>query len=112
MTELEYIVNNTADFLKFLKSKFPLYHDSNVFLRDVHYGVMSYLEDRPGKKLKYLDAEKLTLKVVEEFENQGIFRKVDGKTWLLQYPEFAIPRPTLAAKPATQSAVTAQSTTK
>lgn len=102
MKEFEYIVNNNSEFLKFLKSKFPLYHDSNVFLRDVHYGVMSYVEERLKKKLRYLEAEQLTLDVAEEFEKQGIFKKVDSKTWLLKYLEFALPRPTPAAKPSVQ----------
>jgi hypothetical protein len=104
MKELEYILNNADDFLKYLKSKFPLYHDSNVFLRDVHYGVMNYVEERLKRSLNYLDAERLTFEVTKEFEKKGVFKKVDDRTWLLKYPEFALPRPVPAAKPTPQPA--------
>lgn len=101
---VEYIVLNADDFLRYLKSKFPLYHESNVFLRDVHYGLMNYVEDRLRKKLNYLVAERLTSQVIQEFEKKGILKKVDGRTWLLQYKEFALPRSAPAAKPAVQPA--------
>jgi len=100
MNATEAIVRNAADFLRYLKSKFPLYHDSNIFFRDVHYGVWTYLDERLKKRMKYLVAEKVALDVVREFEKQGIFRRVDGRTWLLVYPEFALPRPAPAEKPA------------
>ena len=98
----ELILNNKKDFLKFLKSKFPLYHDSNIFLRDIHYGVMNYLEEKTKRTMKYLEAEKLTMEIVDEFEKQGIFKKMDSKTWLLNYAEFALPRP--VPKPAAPAA--------
>lgn len=110
---VEYITRNADDFLRYLKSKFPLYHDSNVFLRDLHYGLMEYVEERLRKKLNYLVAERLTSDVVKEFEKKGIFRKIDGKTWLLQYKEFALPRPAPAVKPvAAQPAAVPQPATQ
>jgi len=108
MKIVEYINNNTEDFLRYLKSKFPLYHDSNVFLRDVHYGLMNYVEDRLRKKVNYLVAERLTQDVIRELEKKGIFKNVDSRTWLLQYKEFALPRPAPAAKAAVSSAGQAQ----
>jgi hypothetical protein len=85
------VVENQKDFLKYLKSKFPLYHLSNVFFRDLHYGVMSYLMAYK-KKLKYYDAEEVTRGVIAEFEKAGLLKKVDHQTWLLVYPEFQLPR--------------------
>lgn len=103
MKELEYINSHQSEFLKYWKSKFPLYHDSNVFFRDLHYGVMSYTEERLKRKLKYLEGEPLALQVAQELEKRGILKKIDGQTWLLNYPEFALPRPALAVKPAAVS---------
>ena len=91
MNEVEIIVNSQTEFLKFLKSKFTLIHQSNIFFRDFHYGIMSYLEDR-GRKKKYLDAEKIAREVGTEFEKKGVFKKIDHQSWLLNYPEFALPR--------------------
>lgn len=91
MNLVQIIIENQKDFLKYLKSKFPLYHESNVFFRDFHYGVMNYLMAFK-KKLKYSDAEEVTRGVVEEFEKKGLLKKVDEQTWLLNYPEFRLPR--------------------
>jgi hypothetical protein len=110
MKEREHLLHNKTEFLKYFKGKYPLYHDSNIFFRDIHYGVMSYAEERLGSKLKYLEAETLAGELIAGLEKEGILSKVDAKTWLLRYPEFALPRP--APKLAAQSpAPAAQVTT-
>jgi len=96
MKETSIITGSSREFLAFMKTKFPLIHMSNVFLRDFHYGSMEYLASK-GKKLKYLDAEQVAGEVVTHLETQGILRKIDHQSWLLNYPEFALPRP--EAKP-------------
>lgn len=91
MKEVDSILNHHTEFLKYLKTKFTLIHQSNVFFRDFHYGVMSYLQDH-GTKLKYQKAEEIARKVVKGFEEKGVFKKIDEQSWLLNYPEFALPR--------------------
>ena len=91
MKEAQYINHHQSEFLKYLKSRFTLIHLSNFFFRDFHYGVMSYLEDH-GMKLKYYDAEKVAREVGDALEKNGIFKKIDYQSWLLIYPEFALPR--------------------
>ncbi len=91
MNPVQIIIENHKEFLKYLKSKFPLYHESNVFFRDFHYGVMNYLVAFK-KKLKYSDGEEVTRGVIGEFEKRGLLKKVDKQTWLLNYPEFQLPR--------------------
>ena len=85
------IINNQSDFLKFLKSKFTLIHHSNIFFRDFHYGVMSYLADH-GSKLQYHDAEKVAREVAETFEKSGFLKRIDFQSWKLNYPDFTLPR--------------------
>ncbi len=91
MKESQTIVHNQTEFLKYLKSKFPLIHMSNLFFRDLHYGVMSYLQEH-GMKLKYQDAENVAREVGDAFEKEGIFKRIDHQSWLLNYPEFTLPR--------------------
>jgi hypothetical protein len=91
MKETDLIINNSSEFLRYLKSKFTLIHASNFFFRDFHYGVMSYLQDH-GKKMKYHDAEKVALEVGTAFEQKGLFKRIDHQSWLLNYPEFALPK--------------------
>ena len=91
---------NSKEFLKFLKGRYNLVHRSNVFFRDIHYGVMSYLELN-NVKYGYTNAEELTNKAIDLYEKTGAFQKLDGKTWLLNVPEFRLPvvKPVPAAKP-------------
>jgi hypothetical protein len=91
MDPVALIKENQKDFLKYLKSKFPLYHLSNLFFRDLHYGVMSYLMVHK-KKLRYYDAEEVARAVATELEKSGVLKRVDNQTWLLIYPEFQLPR--------------------
>ena len=91
MKEADAIVSNQTEFLKYLKSKFTLIHQSNLFFRDFHYGVLSYLEDH-GMKMTYTSAEKVAREVGLSFEKKGIFKKIDHQSWLLNYPEFTLQR--------------------
>jgi hypothetical protein len=91
MKEIETITGNTAEFLKFLKTRITLIHQSNVFFRDLHFGVVAYLESK-GKRIKYTIGELITKEIVDDLEKKGIFKKVDHQSWLLNYPEFALPR--------------------
>ena len=91
MNEVEKVIDNHTEFLKYLKSKFTLIHQSNFFFRDFHFGIMSYLSDH-GIKMKYDAAEKVAREAGSAFEKKGIFKKIDHQSWLLNYPEFALPR--------------------
>jgi len=91
MKEVELITNHKPEFLKYLKSKFPLYHMSNIFFRDIHFGVLSYLQSQ-GKKVGYVEAEMIVRQVAAEYEKDGVFKKIDHQSWLLNYPEYMLPR--------------------
>lgn len=99
--QLKLLVDNQKDFLKFLKAKYHLYHLSNVFFRDIHYGVMAYLELNHMKH-KYAPTEELSRKVVESLEQANILKNVGHLAWVLTYPEFKKPsvKPAAPAKPA------------
>ena len=91
MKEVNLILENKSRFLKYLKSKYTLIHLSNIFFRDMHYGLMDYLKEY-GKKVNYTEAEKVTREVCETFEKEGILKKINNRTWMLNYPEFALPQ--------------------
>jgi hypothetical protein len=91
MQQASTIVNNKVEFLRFLHGKFTMIHLSNFFFRDLHYGVMAYLHSI-GAKATYPAAEQIARSVGEELERQGIFKRLDHQSWLVVYPEFALPR--------------------
>lgn len=89
MKKADLITSNHIDFLYYLKSKFPLYHKSNVFFRDLQYGVIHYLQDKKKVKITYSEAEKICHEVTAFLEKKDILKKLDHQTWLLNYPDFA-----------------------
>jgi len=97
MKEVATILTNQSEFFKYLKSRFTLIHRSNIFFRDFHYGVMGYLAGH-GIKIGYGKAEKVAREIASEFEKNGTLKKIDHQSWLLEYPEFALPRPEGAVK--------------
>ena len=79
----------TADvktFLAFMKERYHFYHASNVFFRDFHFGVITYLESH-RVRLTYTATEDITREVIGVLESQGILSAVDSRSWLLNYPE-------------------------
>ncbi len=91
MKPADMILSNQKEFLKYLKSKFVLIHLSNIFFRDLHFGVMAYLRDH-GVRVKYSVGDLVTREVAAGMEQSGILKKIDHQSWLLLYPEFALPR--------------------
>jgi hypothetical protein len=82
------ILNNQVEFLHFLKSKYPMYHQSNFFFRDLHFGVMAFL---PLKKIRatHQQAEAVAKEVAAYFEKNNIFKRVNRQGWVVLYPEFS-----------------------
>lgn len=78
--------------LNFLKARFPLFHNSNFFHRDLQYGLRSYFEKK-GIELTYPQAEKLANEFANILENEQIFTKINNSVWRLNYPEFTTSTP-------------------
>ena len=86
----KYLVSLKKDypvFLNYLKAKFPVFHNSNFFFRDLHYGVKSYLEKKE-MPVSYAEAEKIAEKLVEFLKEKEIFILINENSWKINYPEF------------------------
>lgn len=81
------ITNNKIEFLHFIKKSFPVFHNSNLFFRDVHYSVLGFLESK-NIKTNYGDSEKIAHEVTKFYEKLHFFKKLDNNTWVINYPEF------------------------
>lgn len=88
----DFILSNRKEFLKYMKSRFPLYHKSNVFLQDFYYGILQFLKEK-GKKVNFGLVVEIFPKIIEHFEKEKIFKKIDSRTWMLDYIEYLTPRP-------------------
>ncbi len=89
---LEQLKSEQQIFLSYLKAKFPVFHNSNFFFRDLHYGVKGYFEKK-GKGMCYTDSQELATKYAEYLEEQGIFVKTSANTWKVDMPEFVTTTP-------------------
>lgn len=98
---IRFVLQNQKDFLKFLKSRYKLFHLSNIFFRDIHYGLMGYLQMK-GTKASYGPTESQSRELIVELEKLGVLKTLDDRTWLLEYPEFKLiqPKPPVKASPA------------
>jgi hypothetical protein len=85
---LNTLKNNDEILLKFLKAKFPVFHNSNIFFRDLQYGIRSFLEKK-DIIVTYKESENLANDIAEHFTGKGIFQRVNNQGWKVNYPEFA-----------------------
>ncbi len=89
---LELIKREDESFLGFLKAKYPMFHNSNFFYRDLQYGVRSFMEKK-GIEISYAEAAELADAISIEFENKGTFVRMSKTGWKLNYPDFATTEP-------------------
>lgn len=85
---LKVLITEERTVLNYLKSKYPLFHRSNVFFRDIQFGIKHYLENREIR-LKYTESEILAQEFIKHLQSKGILRKISDQIYLLNYPEFA-----------------------
>jgi hypothetical protein len=100
MKELDFVVDHYHDVLLFLKSRFPMYHLSNFFFRDVQFGIQTMLEEKK-MKVGYAAAERIAAAFVRRLEKERIFLPIDRQAWVVNYPDFKKPsaKPVAPAKP-------------
>jgi hypothetical protein len=83
----ETLISEQEIFLKYLKAKFPVFHKSNFFFRDLHYGIKSYFEKK-GTELSYDFSEQIAKIFVQHLEKEKIFVRINDKSWRVEFPEF------------------------
>lgn len=86
---LEYVINNKTEVLHFLKSRYPLYHNSNLFLRDVQFGLILFFQKK-RRKVRNRDAEKIARGFLEHLQKANVVHQLDRQTWWLSLPEFQL----------------------
>ena len=95
MKPIDYILNNEQEVLTFLRSRYPIYHLSNVFFRDIQYGITAFL-DRKDIHVSYKEAERIARAFVAQLERKWVLVQMDPQTWAVHNPAFKTP----PAKPA------------
>src|SRR5262245_33465025 len=65
----------------------PVFHNSNVFLRDVQYAIQEYFEYRDGVTIKNFEAEALARDVTRELERKGVLKRVNPQGFIVYFPD-------------------------
>ena len=89
---LELLKSENEKLLRFLKAKFPMFHNSNFFYRDLQYGIRSFMEKK-DIKITYDQAGVLANAVSNDLVEKGTFVKINNQSWKVNYPEFATTTP-------------------
>lgn len=82
--KLNHLVSNKEVVFEFLGEKYPIFFNSNIFLRDIQYGIRTYFE-RKDIMINYPEAEELALNFTSRMEADGTLRRLDSKTWLVNF---------------------------
>ena len=89
---LELLNKNEEILLNFFRAKFPIFHNSNFFFRDLQYGIKNFLEKK-DIFVSYQQADELAKEIAKNFESKQIFTKINDKAWTIKYPGFATTAP-------------------
>jgi hypothetical protein len=86
------VVKEEEIFLNYLRSRFPFFHNSNFFYRDMEYGIKSFFEK---KNIRMSTSENIEVanRVAVHFEEKGYLRKISDDAWKVNMPQFVTTRP-------------------
>jgi len=84
MNYLQELTASDEIFFRYMKEKYRLFYNSNIFLRDIQYAIKSFFQ-RKNMKLKYLEAEKLAFDFTELMENKEKLKKVGNNAWKVNF---------------------------
>jgi hypothetical protein len=84
MDYVQDLLSNREMFFNFMKEKYSVFQNSNIFLRDIQYAVQSYYQKKE-KKVKYGLAEKVTLEFITHLENEGQLKKISYNAWKVNF---------------------------
>lgn len=83
-SKLNHLVTNREVVFEFLREKYPIFYNSNIFLRDIQYGIRTYFE-RKDENISYPLAEELAFRFADTMESEDMLKRLDTSTWLVTF---------------------------
>jgi len=84
MDYIKDLIANKKIFFRFMREKYRLFYNSNIFFRDLQYAIISYYLTK-DKRLKYSEAEKITEELIKLLENEGELKKMSDNAWKVNF---------------------------
>jgi hypothetical protein len=89
---LNHLNNNKENFLEYLRSKYPLFHNSIFFYRDLQFGIKGYF-GKKGIILSYSDSEKLARLLEQIFIDDKTFYKITDNSYKINNLKYITTEP-------------------
>ena len=84
MDYLEELKNNQKIFFNFMKQKYHIFYNSNIFARDLQYAIKQYFEKK-DIKIKYPQAEELMHQFSNYLEEKGDLHRLTHNSWRVNF---------------------------
>ena len=84
MDLLNDLTSNKIIFFNFMKEKYRIYLNSNIFFRDIQYAIKSYFEKK-DIRIKYSQAEKVAYEFIHKLEDSGELKKMSNNAWKVNF---------------------------
>lgn len=84
MNYLDELKNNQEIFFNFMKEKYHIFYNSNIFARDLQYAIKQYFEKK-DIKITYPKAEELMKKFSKYLEEKGDLLKLNHNSWRVNF---------------------------
>ena len=84
MNNLNELITNKEIFFNFMKEKYPIFHNSNIFFRDLLYAIKNYFE-RKNHSLTYAQCEKLAFEFTGYLTSNNEITKVSENAWKVNF---------------------------
>lgn len=84
MNYVDELISQKEIFIKFMKEKYPVFNNSNVFFRDLQYAIKSYFEKK-DKYLSYSAAEKTAVDFINHLEKSKELVRISNNSWKLNF---------------------------
>jgi hypothetical protein len=86
------IIGRERELFTFMKANgFPVFHQSNIFLRDIQYGVRDFCRTTFKKDIGTRKSDALAEKIIRDLESKGVLQRFTDGVWILQMQEFVNP---------------------
>ena len=84
MDRFNQLMTEKEIFLKYMKEKYKMFYNSNIFLRDIQYAIKSFFEKK-DIKITYAEAESLMKELTKYMEASGEIIKLSNNTWKVNF---------------------------
>jgi hypothetical protein len=99
--KLESVIGKEKEILTFMKRNgFPVFHKSNIFFRDIEYGIRSYFLDTLKEDIGTRKTGEFAGDLIKDLEKRGMLKPFSEGTWILNMPEFLNQKKVDEPKPA------------